>query len=98
MIDYLYSAQRAKSWLHPSSREFRLITPTSRMLRSAQNFATGFFGYPADEQYNLEVMVESPGFNCTLAPWNTVCRPKSSGDDLTSSRSVRRSTVRYGLS
>ncbi|ORX38214.1 histidine phosphatase superfamily [Kockovaella imperatae] len=40
-----------------------------RMLRSAQNFATGFFGYPAESQYNLEVMIESPGFNCSLAPW-----------------------------
>ncbi len=42
------------------------------MLRSAQNFATGFFGYPADEQYNLEVTIESPGFNNTMAPWTTV--------------------------
>lgn len=33
---------------------------------------TGFFGYPAEESYNLEVMIESPGFNCTLAPWNSV--------------------------
>jgi len=55
------------------------------MLKSAQNFAAGklngarafkltagFFGYPAEESYNLEVMIESPGFNCTLAPWNAV--------------------------
>ncbi|ODN74231.1 hypothetical protein L202_07676 [Cryptococcus amylolentus CBS 6039] len=45
-----------------------------RMLRSAQNFATGFFGYPSEEQYNLEVTIESPGFNNTLAPYST-CRP-----------------------
>lgn len=32
----------------------------------------GFFGIPAEDQYNLEVMIESPGFNCTLAPWNSV--------------------------
>ncbi|ORY32143.1 putative phytase [Naematelia encephala] len=44
-----------------------------RMLRSAQNFATGFFGYPAEEQYNLLVTIENPGFNNTLAPWST-CR------------------------
>jgi hypothetical protein len=35
----------------------------------------GFFGIPAEDQYNLEVMIESPGFNCTLAPWNSVCPP-----------------------
>jgi hypothetical protein len=33
---------------------------------------TGFFGIPAEDQYNLEVMIEAPGFNCTLAPWNSV--------------------------
>ncbi|WVQ79561.1 hypothetical protein IAT38_001660 [Cryptococcus sp. DSM 104549] len=44
-----------------------------RMLRSAQNFATGFFGFPADDQYNLEVTIEAPGFNNTLAPYTT-CR------------------------
>jgi hypothetical protein len=58
-----------------------------RMLKSAQNFAAGmswvlltseyadhvgFFGIPAEDQYNLEVMIEAPGFNCTLAPWNAV--------------------------
>jgi len=32
----------------------------------------GFFGIPAEDQYNLEVMIEAPGFNCTLAPWNSV--------------------------
>jgi hypothetical protein len=34
--------------------------------------SAGFFGIPAEEQYNLEVMIEWPGFNNTLAPWNTV--------------------------
>jgi hypothetical protein len=42
------------------------------MLKSAQNFAAGFFGIPAEDQFNLEVMIESKGFNNTLAPWNTV--------------------------
>lgn len=41
------------------------------MLKSAQNFAAGFFGIPAEEQYNLEVMIEWPGFNCTLAPYHS---------------------------
>ncbi|EIW65622.1 hypothetical protein TREMEDRAFT_36131 [Tremella mesenterica DSM 1558] len=41
-----------------------------RMLRSAQNFAAGFFGIPAEEHYHLEVMIESPGFNGTLSPWH----------------------------
>ncbi|WWC90320.1 uncharacterized protein L201_005253 [Kwoniella dendrophila CBS 6074] len=44
-----------------------------RMLKSAQNFAAGFFGIPAEDQYNLEVSIEAPGFNNSLAPWNT-CR------------------------
>lgn len=51
------------------------LIPTSvcsRMLRSAQNFATGFFGYPAEEQYNLEVTIEAWGVNNTLAPYMTV--------------------------
>jgi hypothetical protein len=36
----------------------------------------GFFGIPAEDQYNLEVMIEAPGFNCTLAPWNSVRPPR----------------------
>lgn len=42
-----------------------------RMLKSAQNFAAGFFGIPAEEQYNLEVTIEWPGYNNTLAPYTT---------------------------
>ncbi|BEI80529.1 hypothetical protein CcaverHIS002_0110580 [Cutaneotrichosporon cavernicola] len=42
-----------------------------RMLRSAQNFAAGFFGIPAEDQYNLEVMIEWPGFNSSLAPYHS---------------------------
>ncbi|KAE8542028.1 hypothetical protein D1P53_002205 [Cryptococcus gattii VGV] len=44
-----------------------------RMLKSAQNFAIGFFGVPTDDQYNLEVTIEAPGINNTLAPYTT-CR------------------------
>lgn len=47
-----------------------------RMLKSAQNFAAGFFGIPVEDQYNLEVMIEAPGFNCTLAPWQ-VCKAEN---------------------
>lgn len=74
--------------------------PLSRMLKSAQNFAAGFFGIPwvrrrrrteeflgqsfstsgdflltygrSEDQYNLEVTIESRGFNNTLAPYTTV--------------------------
>lgn len=76
----------------------------SRMLKSAQNFASGtfdrvlcdfhlmtlqpgnldelrltmlllgFFGIPAENQYNLEVLIESPGYNCTFAPYLQVIR------------------------
>ncbi|WWC71201.1 uncharacterized protein I206_105154 [Kwoniella pini CBS 10737] len=49
-----------------------------RMLKSAQNFAAGFFGIPTENQYNLEVTIEAPGFNNTMAPWHT-CRA-SEGD------------------
>ncbi|KAH8084590.1 putative phytase [Filobasidium floriforme] len=40
-----------------------------RMLKSAQNFAAGFFGIPVEDQYNLAVMIESPNYNCTLSPY-----------------------------
>lgn len=42
-----------------------------RMLRSAQNWAAGFFGIPDTKQHNLEVMIEAPGFNCSLAPYHS---------------------------
>lgn len=32
-------------------------------------YRSGFFGIPAEDQFNLEVMIEWPGFNCTLAPY-----------------------------
>lgn len=43
----------------------------SRMLRSAQNWAAGFFGIPHEDQFNLEVIIEAPGFNCTLSPYHS---------------------------
>jgi hypothetical protein len=55
------------------------------MVKSALNFAAGFFGIPYEGQFNLELTVESPGFNNTFAPYAT-CRfvvsmhPNSDGD------------------
>ncbi|KAG2001830.1 hypothetical protein CC2G_004959 [Coprinopsis cinerea AmutBmut pab1-1] len=42
-----------------------------RMLKSALNFAIGFFGYPLDGQYQQSIMIEEIGFNNTLAPYDT---------------------------
>ncbi|GAA5892720.1 hypothetical protein JCM6882_000564 [Rhodosporidiobolus microsporus] len=42
-----------------------------RMLKSALNFAAGFFGIPFEDQYHQLVTVEWPGFNNTLAPYMT---------------------------
>lgn len=42
-----------------------------RMLHSALNFAIGFFGYPLDGQYQQSITIEAPGFNNTLAPYDT---------------------------
>lgn len=39
-----------------------------RMVKSALNFAAGFFGIPYEGQYNQEITIESPGFNNTFAP------------------------------
>ncbi|GHJ87932.1 hypothetical protein NliqN6_4334 [Naganishia liquefaciens] len=55
-----------------------------RMLKSAQNFASGFFGIPVEDQFNLEVMIEWPGFNCTLAPYM-----HCSNDNAALARSVK---------
>jgi hypothetical protein len=55
----------------------------------------GFFGIPAEDQYNLEVMIEAPGFNCTLAPWNSV-RPLSfmPADDSAGKKELIRTGLR----
>ncbi|KAK4049349.1 hypothetical protein OIO90_005478 [Microbotryomycetes sp. JL221] len=42
-----------------------------RMLKSALNFAAGFFGIPYEEQYEQLVTIEWPGFNNTLSPYMT---------------------------
>ncbi|KAM0755559.1 phosphoglycerate mutase-like protein [Meredithblackwellia eburnea MCA 4105] len=42
-----------------------------RMLKSALNFAAGFFGIPFEDQYHQLITIESPGFNNTLAPYMT---------------------------
>ncbi|KAG6854185.1 hypothetical protein C0991_009837 [Blastosporella zonata] len=42
-----------------------------RMLYSALNFAIGFFGYPLDGKYQQSITIEAPGFNNTLAPYDT---------------------------
>lgn len=36
-----------------------------------RELTAGFFGIPAEDQYNLEVMVEWPGYNCSLAPYHS---------------------------
>lgn len=41
------------------------------MLKSALNFAAGFFGIPYEEQYHQLITVEARGFNNTLAPYMT---------------------------
>ena len=41
-----------------------------RMVKSAQNFAAGFFGIPADDQYNLLIQIEADGFNTTGAGYD----------------------------
>ncbi|KAI5475288.1 phytase [Pseudohyphozyma bogoriensis] len=42
-----------------------------RMLKSALNFAGGFFGIPYEDQYHQLITVEWPGFNNTLSPYMT---------------------------
>jgi hypothetical protein len=50
---------------------------------------SGFFGIPAEDQYNLEVMVESPGYNCTLAPYLQVTRCLSREPVLQNANTVK---------
>ncbi|KZP04082.1 phosphoglycerate mutase-like protein [Athelia psychrophila] len=42
-----------------------------RMLHSALNFATGFFGLPLEGKYQQSITVEAPNFNNTLSPRKT---------------------------
>lgn len=47
-------------------------TSEDRMIKSALNFAAGFYGVPDFLfNYNQEIIVESDGFNNTLAPYDT---------------------------
>lgn len=41
----------------------------SRMVSTAQNFAAGLFGIPAEDQYNLVINIEADGFNNTGATY-----------------------------
>lgn len=45
---------------------------TKFILTKVKVFLLGFFGIPAEDQYNLEVTIEWSGFNNTLAPYSTV--------------------------
>jgi hypothetical protein len=49
----------------------RRLRPSSFSLTACLLFS-GFFGIPVEDQYNLAVMIESPGFNCTLSPYAMV--------------------------
>lgn len=42
-----------------------------RMLTSALNFASGFFGIPYEDKYLQSITIEDPGFNNTLSPYKT---------------------------
>ncbi|KZP00674.1 phosphoglycerate mutase-like protein [Calocera viscosa TUFC12733] len=46
-------------------------TSEDRMLKSALNFAAGFFGIPYEDQYHQSIIIEATGFNNTLAPYET---------------------------
>lgn len=61
---------------------------------------TGFFGVPAGDQYNLEVTIEAPGFNNTLAPFTTVSliwRPQARQYGLIQCASVPRDRCRLQI-
>lgn len=50
-----------------------------RMVKTAQNFAAGFFGVPEyQDQVNIEILVESPGFNNSGAPYE-ICTNSNVG-------------------
>ncbi|KAA1474843.1 phosphoglycerate mutase-like protein [Dentipellis sp. KUC8613] len=42
-----------------------------RMLASALNFASGFFGIPYEDKYLQSITIEAEGFNNTLSPYKT---------------------------
>ncbi|CAH7670101.1 histidine phosphatase superfamily [Phakopsora pachyrhizi] len=52
-------------------------TSQDRMYNSAINFAAGFFGIPAEDQYHQSILIEEDGFNNTLAAYNSCPKSKS---------------------
>ena len=70
MENCLSSEQKRKIGCSNQHRISQLVNPFSNS--EMVMLIEGFFGIPAEDQYNLEVMIEAPGFNCTLAPWNSV--------------------------
>ncbi|KAG6819805.1 hypothetical protein H0H93_008500 [Arthromyces matolae] len=61
--------EAAAEWNATDDLEF--LNDWDRMLYSALNFAIGFFGYPLDGKYEQSITIEAPGFNNTLAPYDT---------------------------
>ncbi|GAA5865518.1 hypothetical protein JCM1840_001427 [Sporobolomyces johnsonii] len=57
--------------LDPSQKPVFRTESQDRMLKSALNFAAGFFGIPFEDQYHQLITIEWPGFNNTLAPYMT---------------------------
>ncbi|TFK51915.1 phosphoglycerate mutase-like protein [Heliocybe sulcata] len=56
-------------------------TSEDRMVQSALNFAAGFYGIDSYQTaYNELIIVESDGFNNTLAPWNAC--PNNNADSI----------------
>lgn len=41
------------------------------MLKSALNFASGFFGIPYEDKYLQSITIEENGYNNTLSPYKT---------------------------
>ncbi|KZT05885.1 phosphoglycerate mutase-like protein [Laetiporus sulphureus 93-53] len=58
-------------------------TSEDRMLKSALNFAAGFFGVPDYlTSYNQLIIIENSGYNNTLAPWNACENANNADTDL----------------
>lgn len=53
------------------------------MLHSALNFAAGFFGLPFESRYRQLIVIESKGFNNTLAPYHTCKNGEEAGKTYT---------------
>ncbi|GAA5863691.1 hypothetical protein JCM8547_003694 [Rhodosporidiobolus lusitaniae] len=55
--------------LEPGRKPVFRTESQDRMLKSALNFAAGFWGIPFEDQYHQLITIEWPGFNNTLAPY-----------------------------